>query len=506
MCVRGWRGLSRHVLWGSVWLSILAVARMPRVRAEAPGRWALPGFGGVSEALLGDRAWTVAAAAGLGVTDRLRGVRGYEVPEGAHYRAEGALALGGRLLPWLALALRLDGRYDRHPDDAEGADDGWTGAPWLLVRGAWAAGPGRLGAELRWSVPGWEAPDLRFDAAVLEGRLLYTWRRCEGCLALTAALGYRLDGSARVVSDAGQLRPGDLSALEVSEFDAALLGVGARFSSFGGETWVALSAELLLGERAPGLLQQPAVVAFGHRRSLGRALWLLGGFAWRPTAAPFLDPSALAPVRPRARLWLGLALDLAPEPPPRPRSSRASSSIASSSAASPREASRLELLLRDPEGTPVADARVRLVDAGGRLLAEGRSDAEGRVRLELPPDAGDADLAVEVDASEHEPLRIALDAARGQDAIVLKPRIEPGELRGLVRSFSGRPLRASIELHPGAHRVEVDEDGRFELQVPPGVYEVLIEAGGYRSQRRRVTIEQGGVTVLNVELRRGARR
>ena len=50
--------------------------------------------------------------------------------------------------------------------------------------------------------------------------------------------------------------------------------------------------------------------------------------------------------------------------------------------------------------------------------------------------------------------------------------------------------------------MRADENGEFELEVPPGAYEVVIEANGHDVQRRRVTVEQLGVTVLNVDLRR----
>jgi uncharacterized membrane protein len=79
------------------------------------------------------------------------------------------------------------------------------------------------------------------------------------------------------------------------------------------------------------------------------------------------------------------------------------------------------------------------------------------------------------------------------------------ELRGLVRSYGGAALDAEVEVHPGGHRTTTDEEGAFELALPAGHYEVRIEAPGYEPQRRKVIVEEGGVTVLNVELRRSAR-
>ncbi len=491
-----------HLLW-------LAPALLEAQAApSAPGQWALPGAGTVPEADMGSRTWTCVGGAGFAVTDRLYGVTGYEVPAGMHYRAEGSLALASRPLPWLALALRLDGRYDRHPDDDNGPDDGWTGTPWLLLRGAWRLGPGRLGAELRWGGTGWKAPDLRLDASVVESWLSYTWSRCGPCLGVTAAVGYRIDGSASAVPNPERLRPGDLSALEASESNAALLGLAVRLPLPSGELWAALSAEPLLGAQAPDTLQQPASIALGYRHALGRSFWLLSGLAWRPTAAPFLDPSTLLPVRPRLRLWAGLALDLMPVTRPAAGGpSPSEANLLAQPARGARDTVALDLTIRNQDGTPLRDARVRLLTPDGTLVTEGRSDASGRVRLAMPSGGIDAEgLSIEVTAEGYTATKVGLEAARGQGEIVLEPRVVPGELRGLVRTFSGRPLPATVRVQPGEHHIEVDREGRFELPLPPGDYEVQIEAQGYRGQQRRVHIEEGGVTVLNVELRRARRR
>lgn len=59
-----------------------------------------------------------------------------------------------------------------------------------------------------------------------------------------------------------------------------------------------------------------------------------------------------------------------------------------------------------------------------------------------------------------------------------------------------------MTVEPGGRSTRVGEHGEFEVEVPPGSYTVIIEAAGHESQRRTVTVEQLGVVVLNVDLRR----
>ena len=57
-----------------------------------------------------------------------------------------------------------------------------------------------------------------------------------------------------------------------------------------------------------------------------------------------------------------------------------------------------------------------------------------------------------------------------------------------------------MKIEPG-DRTLTTKDGRFEADVAPGSYEVTITAPGYETQRRRVEVEQNGVTLLNADLR-----
>ncbi len=90
------------------------------------------------------------------------------------------------------------------------------------------------------------------------------------------------------------------------------------------------------------------------------------------------------------------------------------------------------------------------------------------------------------------------------------PKAPSGQIRGSVRSFTGRPIDATVRVSPARPDVisagEVREirskDGAFEIEVPPGPYNVTLEAPGYASQTRVVRVEENGVTVLNADLRR----
>jgi uncharacterized protein YfaP (DUF2135 family) len=87
--------------------------------------------------------------------------------------------------------------------------------------------------------------------------------------------------------------------------------------------------------------------------------------------------------------------------------------------------------------------------------------------------------------------------------VVMKRAIKPGQLRGLVRSFNGKALAATIRVEPLGVEAKTDADGTFQIDVPPGSYEVVVAATGHVGQRRPVQVEENGVTILNADLRPG---
>ena len=103
--------------------------------------------------------------------------------------------------------------------------------------------------------------------------------------------------------------------------------------------------------------------------------------------------------------------------------------------------------------------------------------------------------------------RPAPKPAPGDGPEATAAKLPVGQLRCSVRSFGGVGLAATLQILSGpglsAPRPAVhSRDGAFTIELGPGSYEVLIEAPRYLPQRRAITIEQNGVTLLNADLRR----
>ena len=98
-------------------------------------------------------------------------------------------------------------------------------------------------------------------------------------------------------------------------------------------------------------------------------------------------------------------------------------------------------------------------------------------------------------------LQLAVGAAASAD-VVLERELPPGQLRGTVRSYKGQGVAATLRVQPLDREIQTDASGEFSIDLPPGNYEIVIEADGFTSMRRQVAIEQNGVTILNADLRK----
>ena len=367
--------------------------------------------------------WALSASSGYGITES------QSTTAGSHHRILGGVALGFTPVTGLDLALRLDGRRDGHPNDAQGADTSYNGEPTFVARyGQWH-GASAWSADLSLRVPGRDAPSLAFDAAVLDAKAGFAHR--SGKLTLAGAGGFRLDQSAKSAPNLVLTRPGDRVGLGLSDYNAALLAVGLAYEMNATVLLAELSADLLLG--APSLATSPLRASVGARHRLG-AHWQV--FA-------LLEGSA------SARPELGVMDKLVPIEP----------------------------------------------RFGGRF---GVAYTFGTIATDAAPDYAKPSNARDVIA----PPPIAPQAKVAEPA-VQQPASKPaGQLRGLIRSWKGDGLRATIRVEPLGVQAQTDEEGAFAVDVPPGAYQVHIVTKGFRTQTRDVRIEENGVTVINADLRR----
>lgn len=449
---------------------------------------------GVAQAKAG--AWGLAATTGFGVlSPQADG-------EDSHRRLQGSLAGSVTLLEGLALGLRLDGHYDMHPDDAQGSDDSLVGTPTLRVRMATEVSEGfAVGLDLGLMVPGKDAPSLALDASRAEARALATYSAASAW-GVTGAVGFRLDKSGNAAPDLATTRPGDRVSLGLSDFNALLLGVGVW------KRWDAL--ELLgeitwnpwLGSGAPSALQSPLHVTGGARYLSSDAL------AWEVLVDGLLSQRAepegnqLASVDPRFSVQLGfrfmsgyaappVVIEPEPDVTPEPTTNAPAATTAT-----------VRGRVIDKNGTAVADAEITVVGEGYERTA--RSNADGGYEVADVP-LGQATLRVtgrRLQPSE-QPLNVV---AAGVALDVQPERLAPeGQLRGLVRSFDGKPLAATIAIAPSGQTLTANAEGEFEVGLPPGEYQVQISIAGHGAQTRTVQIEDDGVTLLNVDLKKARR-
>jgi hypothetical protein len=445
---------------------------------------ALPGLHRVPLAEPSDARISAALSLGYGVTGASAG------ESGSHQRVSTIAAIGLAPLPRLQFALSAAARYDHHPSDDQGSDSGTVLDPKVSAR--WVQPLDErfaLGFELGAWFPGTEEAARTLRATSPHAALLGTFGT--GPLTIGARAGYRLDRSAKARPDIPQLRAGDRFALGLSDFDAALLGVGAAYRIGPAQLFLEGSADLLLGVGAPPLLDSPIGACLGSRYALDDnwSVELLGeaSLSARPTLAA---GAPLVPIQPRFAVFAGVRFrwpvtaDVAPEPEPAP--------------APAAVLIQLRVAVRHPMRSDAAEPRATLQQNGKELSAV-PVGADELAFDGLSP--GKATLRVVAEGYEPSVQEIEISSLGPQRVQVDLEAIGPqAQIRGLVRSFGGRGLRAHIRVEPLGLDAAADEAGFFELDVPPGRYDVHIEADGYRPQQKSVVVEKDGVIILNADL------
>lgn len=449
----------------------------------------------------------VVAAAGPGLV--LSGGLGYGFTEsldaapGDHHRMSGRIAASAAPLPWLNLAAGTHLRHDRHAEDALGSDQGTVIDSQLhVLAGArldsdWHLGAGVGASFTRGDSVGSSLANPAIDALLLGG---YVPRNSPVSVGLLA--GYRYDRTAGVANAPALYRSGDRLSLGLSEFDALLFGAGAGYRWGATELLAELGADVLVGKAAPGLRESPLRLGAGARHHFDDQLSVrLSADASLSARPPVGADDPLVPVDPRVQLSLGVVYRfpspgpaaLAPEAPPPP--------LPPAPPPPPLPAS-LEVQVTTLEGYPLSDARVELVD-GETVIEVPHAELQDYRLAQVAARA----VTLRVSAARLETHTQPIELLPGKPLRIdvrMAPAPPVGQLRGQVRSFSGEGLRARVRIEPLGKSLETDPAGSFLIDVSPGWYEVVIEAAGHATQRRRLEVPEDGVVILNADLLRGS--
>jgi Carboxypeptidase regulatory-like domain len=447
----------------------------------------------------------VVAAAEPGLT--LTGGLGYGFTEsqsaapGGHHRLQGRLGASLAPLPWLDLSLGSNLRHDRHGDDGQGTDQGTVlDSDVRAQAGAQLASDLHLGASLgaafmRGATLGRSLENPAIDLLLLGAYLPRHAPYSVGILA-----GYRYDRTAAVARDPARYRSGDRLSLEVSEFDALPLGVGAAVRLGSTECIGELSGDILVGPGAPPFLQSPLRLSAGARQRVGQNVSLRvmadTSLSSRP-AVGVNDP--LLPVEPRFQFLVGMSYHWLSGPSLTPTAPTVEPPALAPAA--PVALASLEVQVSTLEGYPLSDATVELLE-DEQVIEVPHGQLESYRVAQLAPRSAILRVSAARLQTQTQPIQLRPGAPLVVE-VKLSPAPPTGQVRGLVRSFSGVGLRARVRVEPLGKEIQTDAAGAFQIDVPPGSYEVVVAAPGHGAQRRRVQVPEDGVVILNADLLRG---
>jgi len=415
-------------------------------------------------------------------------------------RLAGAYSVSGNL----ALALRFDGRYDKHKL-ASGSDDGWVGDPRLFLRYRRTVGRQlSAGVQLGVWAPGSSAPSVEFSAISAEAVFSLSWQAVDSPLVVSANAGYRLDRSAASVSQAERLSLSDRMSLGVSDYNAALFAVGASYDVGPIEALAEWSLDLLHGSGAPGFASSPMRVAAGARHQLDNGWYLFGTSEVRVSKVRESEvASLLLPFDPRVSVLAGLQFHFggAKKAPKAPTLIAGDGPIKQV----PPELSTLGSISGHitSDGAAVSNISVLVIDSQGNEVTL-ETDGDGAFSSDSVQQ-GDATIFVRAEGYEESETSTLILSEQTHVELKLDRTLPPGQLRGRLRSYRGKGLSGRLTVSPGDQSVDADADGNFELDLPPGDYEIKITVSKYKAQTRKIHIDENGVTIMNVDLRRGDR-
>jgi hypothetical protein len=480
-------------------VALLGVSAHAEEKTVGDTTWALPGIVRVGVPGAAARRVAFAGHAGYGYTEA------QAAGDGAHHRAFGGLAVGLAPISSLEFGLRFDGRYDHHPDDGAGSHGAMVGDPRLLARAGGKVGGGfRVGGEVGAWFPGNDAPSLVLSATTLDLAFLTAWTADSGTTVAFKA-GFLLDNSHNAAPEPSRFRFGDRLALGLSDFNAVPVGLGISLPLSKTEVLAETSASFLIGSGAPPISQSPIRVTGGIRHHLSDALSLLALLEVSASSRPDLSPTApLVPVEPRVSGLVGLSYRLPFDKPVEAQATDqqiAPTGPENKPPPAPAATASVSVVVHKPDGSPASDAVVTV--KVGTFEKRADAAADGKFKVDgIPEGDGEVEISAEGTETVKKPVHFGAGSTADLD-VGLSKAMPQGEVRGLIRSFNGKGLAAAIRVEPLGVETKADAQGSFKIDVPPGDYEVVIRADNYKEQRRKVHVDQNGVTVLNAEMFEG---
>ena len=460
---------------------------------------ALPGVARVGVAGPLDEGVALSAFSGYGFTGQVLN------DNDSHHQVSGEISATLRLTEYFGVGLQLDGRYDKHNGTASD-DDGWVGNPRINARLTNRIGDTfAAGGQVRLWLPGADAPSVRLEAATVDFIALASYAPMATPFSASVNAGFRLDNSAESVDNPMALSAADRLALGVSDSNAVLLGFGMTYAAGDLELLGEWSWDLLVGADAPDPGDSPMRVSAGIRYNLSSTLSAQALADVRISGVPDINDTSgpdmtaiLHPVDPSFRGMIGLHYRFPTEKP-----AAANDKIIVEKPNKPKPPPPATATVRGKVtsgGQPIAGARVTLTMAGTRESHEATTGAHGSWEISGLT-AGAGRITVSKDGYQQESAEVQLlNGQIGDVPVILDQELPPGQLRGTVRSYKGAGVKATLTILPLNQESSTGDDGEFQVDLPPGDYEVVIQAPGFSNQRRQVKIEEDSVTILNVDL------
>jgi hypothetical protein len=292
--------------------------------------------------------------------------------------------------------------------------------------------------------------------------------------------------------------------LGVSDYNAVLFGLGLSARVGDTELLAEGSADILIGSGAPPAIESPLRLSAGARHHFSDSLQMQviaeTSLSSRPGAGP-TDP--WVPIEPRFALLAGLSyrhsLAAPPPPPPKPKPKPESKPKPKPKAPPPPPPETILVgKITDELGTPIQGATIVLEIAEKSFTQEVGKDGTYRIER-VPLGEAKATITAEGFATKETSLTLGTEKDITQD-FKLEPYLPAGQIRGMVRSFEGKALSATIRVEPLGKEVQTDEAGYFQIDVQPGTYQVTVTSEGYKEQRTTLNVREKSVVVFNADL------